>query len=91
MYVVGATRIEELSQIRKLVPNHFLLVPGIGKQGGNLNTVSKYMMNEDCGLLVNSSRDIIYAGYNQDFADQAATEAKRIQKTMNNLLISKGL
>ena len=71
MYVVGATRAEQLSDIRKIIPNHFLLVPGVGAQGGNLQEVAKYGMNKDCGLLVNSSRGIIYAGNGTDFAEKA--------------------
>ena len=90
MYVVGATQANQFSEIRELAPNHFLLVPGFGKQGGNLDTVAQHMMNEDCGLLVNSSRGIIYAGSNEDFADKAATEAKKIQKDMDILLTLQG-
>ena len=62
MYVVGATRAKQLLEVRKIIPNHFLLVPGVGAQGGNLQNVAKYGMTSDCGLLVNSSRGIIYAG-----------------------------
>jgi orotidine-5'-phosphate decarboxylase len=75
MYVVGATRAEQLSEIRNIIPNHFLLVPGVGAQGGNVQDVAKYGMNKDCGLLVNSSRGIIYAGNDVDFAEKANTEA----------------
>ena len=79
MYVVGATRAEELSKIREIIPNHFLLVPGVGAQGGEcLQDVAKYGMNEDCGLLVNSSRGIIYAGNDVDFAEKAKVEASKI-------------
>ena len=86
MYVVGATRIEELSRIRKIIPNHFLLVPGVGAQGGSLKEVAKYAMNKDCGLLVNSSRGIIYAGSKKDFAKKAQAEAKKLQVQMSKLL-----
>tara|TARA_B110000444_G_C18672530_1_gene515886 strand:- start:45 stop:863 length:819 start_codon:yes stop_codon:yes gene_type:complete len=88
MYVVGATRIEELSEIRKIIPNHFLLVPGVGAQGGNLNNVAKFGMNKDVGLLVNSSRAIIYAGNGTDFAEKAKVEAKNLQQEMA-LILSK--
>jgi len=86
MYVVGATRPAMLAEIRKIVPNHFLLVPGIGAQGGSLSEVVKYGMNEDCGLLVNSSRGIIYAGNGTDFAAQAGEKAKEIQQEMASLM-----
>ena len=82
MYVVGATRAEQLLEIRKIIPNHFLLVPGIGAQGGSIKDVSKYGMNSDCGLLVNSSRSIIYAGSEIDFANRARIEAEKLQKEM---------
>ena len=88
MFVVGATRSEQLENIRKIVPDHFLLVPGIGKQGGNLEDVVKYGINLDCGLLVNSSRGIIYSSSGSDFADKARSEAKKIQLEMD-LLLSK--
>ena len=88
MFVVGATRSEQLENIRKIVPDHFLLVPGIGKQGGNLEDVVKYGINPDCGLLVNSSRGIIYSSSGSDFADKARSEAKKIQLEMD-LLLSK--
>lgn len=86
MYVVGATKAEELAQIRKIIPNHFLLVPGVGAQGGSLQEVAKYGMNKDCGLLVNSSRGIIYAGKGEDFTEKAANAAKEVQKEMEGLL-----
>lgn len=86
MYVVGATRPEMLAEIRQLVPNHFLLVPGVGAQGGNLQEVAKYGMNKDCGLLVNSSRGIIYAGNGSDFASKAGEKAKTIQQEMAELI-----
>ena len=91
MYVVGATRSEQLSEVRNIIPDHFLLVPGIGVQGGSLTEVAKYGMNEDCGLLVNSSRGIIYAGDGINFAEQAREEAKRLQHKMDILLSEKGL
>jgi orotidine-5'-phosphate decarboxylase len=86
MYVIGATRAEELSDIRVIVPNHFLLVPGVGAQGGNLKDVAKYGMNKDCGLLVNSSRGIIYAGSGTDFAEKAKVEARKLQQEMAVIL-----
>lgn len=86
MYVVGATKAAMLTQIRQLAPNHFLLVPGVGAQGGSLEEVSKYGMNSTCGLLVNSSRGIIYASSEADFAEKAAEEAEKIQKEMQGYL-----
>ncbi|WP_158858509.1 orotidine-5'-phosphate decarboxylase [Lunatibacter salilacus] len=86
MYVVGATRGEKISEVRTIVPEHFLLVPGVGAQGGNLEDVAKYGMNSSCGLLVNSSRGIIYASSDRNFADAAATEAKKLQLEMSHLL-----
>ena len=91
MYVVGATRSEQLSEIRKIIPNHFLLVPGVGAQGGNLLDVAKYGMNSDCGLLVNSSRGIIYASSDIDFAEKAREEAEKLQHKMDILLSEKGI
>jgi orotidine-5'-phosphate decarboxylase len=82
MYVVGATRGEMFSDIRKYAPNHFLLVPGVGAQGGSLQDVCKYGMIKDCGLLVNSSRGIIYASNGVDFAESAAQKAKEMQMQM---------
>jgi orotidine-5'-phosphate decarboxylase len=82
MYVVGATKAESLAGIRKLVPDHFLLVPGVGAQGGSLEEVAKYGMNDDCGLLVNSSRGIIYASNGDDFATRAGEEARKLQQEM---------
>jgi orotidine-5'-phosphate decarboxylase len=82
MYVVGATRGEAFVDIRKHAPNHFLLVPGVGAQGGSLQDVCKYGMNKDCGLLVNSSRSIIYASNGKDFAERAREEALKIQQEM---------
>jgi orotidine-5'-phosphate decarboxylase len=91
MYVVGATKAEAFLSIRKLVPNSFLLVPGVGAQGGSLSEVANNGMNSQCGLLVNSSRGIIYASHKNDFADAAAYQAKKLQKEMQVLLKSKGL
>jgi orotidine-5'-phosphate decarboxylase len=86
MYVVGATRGEKIAEVRKTVPEHFFLVPGVGAQGGSLEEVAKYGMNSHCGLLVNSSRGIIYAGNDKDFAKVAGTEAKKLQQEMEMLL-----
>ncbi len=86
MYVVGATRPEMFKDIRAIVPGSFLLVPGVGAQGGSLSEVSKYGMNKDCGLLVNSSRGIIYAGNDENFADASRNSALQIQKEMAILL-----
>lgn len=86
MYVVGATQAEMLTDIRKLVPESFLLVPGVGAQGGSLQAVAKYGMNKKCGLLVNASRSIIYASPDENFADKAREEAILLQKEMKELL-----
>jgi orotidine-5'-phosphate decarboxylase len=86
MYVVGATRADTLAEIRKLAPDHFFLIPGIGAQGGDLEAVSKLGMNKECGLLVNSSRAIIYASSDKDFAEAAAKEARKIQLLMSHYL-----
>ena len=82
MYVVGATQGEMFADIRRIAPDHFLLVPGVGAQGGSLQQVCKYGMNKDCGLLVNSSRGIIYASQGTDFAEKAAAKAKELQEEM---------
>lgn len=82
MYVVGATKAEALAEIRKIIPKHFLLVPGVGAQGGSLEEVCKNGMNEDIGLLINSSRGIIYASKGGDFAEAAAAAAREIQQKM---------
>jgi orotidine-5'-phosphate decarboxylase len=82
MYVVGATHAEDFAKIRTLAPNHFLLVPGVGAQGGNLEEVSRYGMNQHCGLLINSSRAIIYASTGLDFAEKAGIEAQKVQQEM---------
>ncbi len=86
MYVVGATRVESLITVRSLVPDHFLLIPGVGAQGGDLEHVCKYGMNKQCGLLVNASRSIIYASDGKDFAQAATKEAKSVQTQMESQL-----
>ncbi|MGL5682766.1 MAG: orotidine-5'-phosphate decarboxylase [Marinifilaceae bacterium] len=86
MYVVGATKAEMLEGIRNIVPNHFLLVPGVGAQGGSLQEVAKYGMNSHCGLIVNSSRGIIFADTTENFAVRAGEEAKILQEEMAELL-----
>lgn len=86
MYVVGATRAEMLADIRKIVPNHFLLVPGVGAQGGSLEEVAAYGMNKKCGLIVNASRSVIFASTGPDYAEAAAKEAASMQKQMEALL-----
>ena len=87
MFVVGATKAEALITIRKLIPEHFLLIPGIGAQGGSLEEVAKNGLNHQCGLLVNSSRAIIYASKEMDYAEKAGLAAKKIQEKMKELLI----
>lgn len=91
MYVVGATRGKTIQQVREAAPNHFFLVPGIGAQGGSLEEVAKYGMTDECGLLVNSSRSIIYASNGLDFAEKAREKALAIQLEMRNLLSDKGI
>jgi orotidine-5'-phosphate decarboxylase len=86
MYVVGATRPELLKKIRQIIPHHFLLIPGVGAQGGSLSEVCKYGMTNECGLLINSSRGIIYADDTKDFANTAAKEAQIMQIEMAELL-----
>jgi orotidine-5'-phosphate decarboxylase len=86
MYVVGATKAEYLADIRQIIPNSFLLVPGVGVQGGNLQDVCKYGMNANVGLLINSSRGIIYASNEKDFAEAAAQKAEELQKEMALIL-----
>ncbi|XMO85473.1 orotidine-5'-phosphate decarboxylase [Algibacter sp. AS12] len=86
MYVVGATKAEYLADIRNIIPDSFLLVPGVGAQGGNLQDVCKYGMNDNVGLLINSSRGIIYASNNEDFAQMAAHKAEALQKEMALIL-----
>ncbi len=91
MYVVGATRPEYFADIRKYTPNHFYLVPGVGAQGGSLEEVCKYGMNDEVGLLINSSRAIIYASSEENFAERAAEEAQKVQREMQAILELKGL
>lgn len=86
MYVVGATHADKIGAIRALAPDHFFLVPGVGAQGGDLEAVSKAGMNSQCGLLVNSSRAIIYASQGEDFAEAAKNAAKKMQQEMSNYL-----
>ncbi|MBQ7221967.1 MAG: orotidine-5'-phosphate decarboxylase [Bacteroidales bacterium] len=86
MFVVGATRPEMLAEVRKLCPEHFLLVPGVGAQGGDLKAVAKYGLNSHCGLLVNSSRGIIYASDGSDFAEAACKEASKLAAQMKETL-----
>jgi len=86
MYVVGATRGELIGEVRKIAPENFFLVPGVGAQGGSLADVAKYGMNSSCGLLVNSSRGIIYASDGKDFAKAARQEAKKLQLEMESFL-----
>jgi orotidine-5'-phosphate decarboxylase len=86
MYVVGATQTEKIESIRKLVPDYFFLVPGVGAQGGDLELVSKYGMNKQCGLLVNAARSIIYASSAMNFAEAAKVEAKKLQEEMKRYL-----
>jgi len=86
MYVVGATKAEYFTEIRKIVPNSFLLVPGVGAQGGSLQEVCKYGMNDDIGLLINSSRGIIYASNENDFAEKAREESLKMQQEMKLII-----
>ena len=86
MYVVGATHPEAFKRVREIVPEHFLLVPGVGAQGGDLMSICKYGLNQDCGLLVNSSRGIIYASSGLDFAERAREEAAKLQGEMAGML-----
>ena len=87
MYVVGATKAEYLAEIRQIIPDSFLLVPGVGAQGGNLQDVCKYGMNDQVGLLINSSRGIIYASNGADFAEAAAQKALDLQEQMSQILL----
>lgn len=91
MFVVGATQGKMFIDVRKAAPNHFLLVPGVGAQGGSLQDVAEYGMNDTCGLLVNSSRQIIYASNGENFADAAKAETLKVQEEMAKLLTAKGL
>ena len=91
MYVVGATQGQAFEDIRKIVPNHFLLVPGVGAQGGSLEEVCKYGMTKECGLIVNSSRGIIYAGHDHHFAEAARQAAREVQQQMAGQLKINGI
>ncbi len=91
MYVVGATHPEQLKEIRKMVPNHFFLIPGVGAQGGDIYQVSEASLTMDCGILVNSSRGIIYASKEKDFADAAREKAKELQSVMKEIMIQKDI
>jgi len=91
MYVVGATQGRLFADIRRIVPDHFLLVPGVGAQGGSLEEVCRYGLNADCGLLVNSSRGIIYADSGKDFARVAEQKAQELQQQMQTILDAAGL
>jgi orotidine-5'-phosphate decarboxylase len=91
MYVVGATRAHELEKVRAIVPDNFLLIPGVGAQGGSMSDVFQYGANAQCGLLINASRSIIYASNGEDFADKAREEAQKMQAEMEILLQAKGL
>jgi orotidine-5'-phosphate decarboxylase len=86
MYVVGATKAEYFTEVRKIVPDSFLLVPGVGAQGGSLQEVCKYGMNDTVGLLINSSRAIIYASNGTDYAEVARAEALKMQKEMEEIV-----
>lgn len=86
MFVIGATKASDISYIRKIIPNHFLLLPGIGAQGGSLADVSKYGLNTECGLLVNASRAIIYAGNKENFAEEARAVSLQYQTEMKSYL-----
>ncbi|MFI5203030.1 MAG: orotidine-5'-phosphate decarboxylase [Flavobacteriales bacterium] len=90
MYVTGATQTEYLKHIRSIIPNHFLLIPGVGAQGGDLKAVCDITMNKDCGVLINSSRDIIYASNGTDFADKAREKAVKLQKDLAMHMIHMG-
>ena len=86
MFVIGATQPDEFVNIRKIAPNNFYLVPGVGAQGGSLKEISEKAMNKDCGLLVNASRAIIYASENEDFASEAKAIAQQYQFEMQQYL-----
>jgi orotidine-5'-phosphate decarboxylase len=91
MFVVGATHPDKFTSLRKIVPQHFFLVPGVGAQGGDLQSICEAGLNSDCGLLVNSSRGIIYASNGEDFAERAKAEAHKLQAEMEIILKQKGL
>ncbi|NCC72726.1 MAG: orotidine-5'-phosphate decarboxylase [Sphingobacteriia bacterium] len=86
MYVVGATKAEMLTNIRTIIPDHFLLIPGVGAQGGSLKEVSRFGLNKDCGLLINSSRGIIFASSGKNFAEKARQQAEILQRQMSSFL-----
>lgn len=88
MFVTGATQASHLGDLRKIIPNHFLLIPGVGKQGGDLKAISEVGMNHDIGILVNSSRAIIFASSGEDFAEAAGKEAKKVAKKMKAIINS---
>jgi orotidine-5'-phosphate decarboxylase len=89
MYVVGATKAEYFTEIRKIIPNSFILVPGVGAQGGSLHDVCRYGMTDTVGLLINASRSIIYASKGEDFAEKAREEALKMQQEMSDILLNK--
>ena len=91
MFVVGATRANDFENVRRIAPNHFFLVPGVGAQGGDLKSIAEIGMNADCGLLINSSRQIIYASNGENFAEKAREEALKLQIEMKSLLQSKNI
>lgn len=91
MFVVGATQGEMFADVRRVAPRSFLLVPGVGAQGGSLEEVAKWGMTTECGLLVNSSRGIIYASHGEDFAEVAAAEARKLRDHMSILLSTRGV
>lgn len=86
MFVIGATHPEKIGEIRKLAPNHFFLVPGVGAQGGDLRGIMENGQNENCGLIINSSREILYAGTEKDFAEKARIKAKEVQEIMSEYI-----
>ena len=86
MFVVGATHPNELAEIRKIIPNHFILIPGVGAQGGDLKEISSFGLTKEAGLLVNVGRSIIYASKGNDFEEAAAKEAEKIQEEMKTYL-----
>jgi orotidine-5'-phosphate decarboxylase len=87
MFVVGATQATEFDNIRRICPDHFLLVPGVGAQGGSLEEISRRALNKDGGLLVNASRAIIFASSGEDFAEKAAEEAEKMKREMEKYLV----
>ena len=91
MFVVGATQGRMFEDVRRILPRHFLLVPGVGAQGGSLEEVARYGMTDECGLIVNSSRGIIHASNGRDFATVAAAKAREMQQQMAALLAAKGI